>query len=69
MVRIELTPNDVQDLLEILEYAKKKCELDMPKTRQYRWNDSGYYILRIDQLKEVVKGKKTDIIYRSNFNL
>ena len=69
MIRIELNPNDIQDLLEILEYAKRQCEKNRPKERTKRWNDYGYYILRIDQLKELLRGKKTDIIYRSNFNL
>ena len=69
MVKIEMSPNDVQDLLEILEYARKQCELNKPKDRKMRWNDLNYYIIRIEQLREIIKGKRTDTIYRSNFNL
>lgn len=69
MVKIELNPNDVQDLLEILEYAKKQCEINMPTDKRKRWNDLRYYIIRIEQLKELLKGKDKSVIYRSNFNI
>lgn len=59
MTEIQLSPNDRDDLLELLDYAlKKKLEEPPEKHGRYTWDNSGYYKLRIHQLKQIIKGKK-----------
>lgn len=60
MNRIEISPNDKKDLLELLDYAqKKKKEDDERKDKRDHWHDSEYWRIRIDQLKMIVNGYVT----------
>ena len=57
MDRIEISPNDKKDLLELLDYAKiKKQEDDNHKDKRDHWVDSNYWKIRIEQLKMIIKG-------------
>ena len=61
MDRIELSPLDKKDLLEILEYAKLFKEMSRPSKRTgtsgYKWDDYKWWCMRIDQLKAVINGR------------
>lgn len=68
MVRIEISPFDQKDILEMLEYAKMQKKINRPVLKgTQKWDDTEYWVMRIDQLKEVVMGKKVqETIYRSS---
>lgn len=69
MVEIKLSPLDQKDLLELLEYALKKKLEEKPITGRHKWDDSGWYKLRIEQLRLLVEGKKVyDTIYQSSLS-
>lgn len=56
MDRIEISPNDKQDLLELLEYAKLKHNQEKSTDKRDHWNDAGWWNIRIEQLKMIIKG-------------
>ena len=64
MERIELNPLDKKDLLELLEYAKKQKELNRPeqKDRHY-WDDTNWWLLKIEQLKMIINGESVSGSY------
>lgn len=67
MIRIEMNPNDQKDILDMLEYASQMKEQNKPEQKTNKWDDSKYWIMRIEQLKEVVKGRNTsDSLYVSS---
>lgn len=55
MIRIELEPLDVKDLIELLEYAKEQKELNRPDIKG--WDDTNWWKLRIDVLVGKLKGE------------
>jgi hypothetical protein len=60
MVRIDLSPLDKKDLLELLDYAKEQKIANKPEIksqRANRWDDTNFWLLRISQLKAVINGK------------
>ena len=61
MERIELSPLDKKDLLELLEYAKSYKEMFRPvnknKKNNYKWDDYNWWCMRIEQLKAVINGR------------
>ena len=67
MVEIKLSPLDQKDLLELLEYALKKKLEEKPITGRHKWDDSGWYKLRVYQLKKIIKGYRPySSIYQSS---
>lgn len=69
MVRIELEPLEQKDLFELLDYAREQKILNRPivKKGSYKWDDTNYWLMRIDQLKETLTlGEKDSGIYRSS---
>ena len=64
MERIELNPLDKKDLLELLEYAKKQKELNRPeKTDRHYWDDTNWWLLRIEQLEMIINGESVSGSY------
>lgn len=64
MERVELSPFDKKDLLELLDYADKKKELERPdNTKMQHWDDYGFWHLRIEQLKMILNGKQVNESY------
>jgi hypothetical protein len=60
MEKIELSPLDKKDLLELLDYAKEQKIANKPEIklqRANRWDDTNFWLLRISQLKAVINGK------------
>lgn len=61
MERIELSPLDKKDLLELLEFAKLYKEMTRPAERKgtsgYKWDDYKWWCMRIEQLKAVINGR------------
>lgn len=61
MERIELSPLDKKDLLELLEFAKLYKEMTRPAERNkkssYKWDDYKWWSMRIEQLKAVINGR------------
>lgn len=64
MERIELSPLDKKDLLELLEFAKLYKEMTRPAKRDkkssYRWDDTEWWSMRIEQLKAVINGRNVN---------
>ena len=64
MERIELSPLDKKDLLEILEFAKLFKEMTRPKQKTgysgYKWDDYKWWCMRIDQLKAIINGRNVN---------
>lgn len=69
MIRIEISPYEQKDILEMLDYAKEQKLSNKPILRgSHKWDDSGYWELRIEYLKKVVLGKgNKPSIYKSSF--
>ena len=66
MITIYIEPNDKADLVELLDYALKKKIEEGNFDRKGNWNDSGYWKIRIPQLKRLVGGSNPhDLIQRS----
>ena len=64
MEKIELNPLDKKDLLELLDYARMQKKIKKPPRNSVeRWDDSEWWIMRIDQLKQVIKGKNVQNSY------
>lgn len=58
MIRIEMNPNDQKDILDMLKYASEMKEQNKPLLKgSNKWDDSKYWIMRIEQLKEIVNGR------------
>lgn len=60
MEKIELSPLDKKDLLELLDYAKEQKIANRPEIksqRANRWDDTNFWLLRISQLKAVINGR------------
>ena len=60
MEKIELSPLDKKDLLELLDYAKEQKIENRPEIksqRANRWDDTNFWLLRISQLKAVINGR------------
>ena len=68
MIRIELEPLEQKDLLEMLDYASEMKEQNRPpKKKRSSWDDTDYWINRIEYLKRIVQGKAIrESIYRSS---
>ena len=68
MIRIELEPLEQKDILEMLDYASEMKEQNRPpKKKRSSWDDTDYWINRIEYLKRIVQGKAIrDSIYRSS---
>ena len=64
MIKIEMSPNDQKDIIEMLVYAYKMNSKEIKK----KWSNADYWKIRIPQLIEVMKGKNEPIISRSSFN-
>lgn len=62
MEKIELNPLDKKDLLELLEYAKKKHNEEEPSGKGH-WNDAAWWETRIEQLKMVLNGYVSNSSY------
>ena len=67
MTEVQLSPNDRDDILQLLDYALEK-KLEEPPERQgrYSFNYSGYWKERIPQLKRLICGKKNFSLYQSS---
>ena len=70
MIRIELEPLEQKDILEMLDYASEMKEKNRPVRKTGRsavWDDTDYWINRIEYLKRIVQGKAIrESIYRSS---
>lgn len=68
MIRIELEPLEQKDILEMLDYANEMKEQNrQPKKKKASWDDTDYWINRIEYLKRIVQGKAIrESIYRSS---
>ncbi len=64
MGTIELSPLDRKDLLKLLEYAKiyKKIKRP-PKNGLEKWDDTGWWLMRIEQLEMLLNGKNVQDSY------
>ena len=61
MTRIELSPFDEKDILELLDYAKEMKEEHRPgNNRHDKWDDADYWVMRIEQLKMIIKGRNVN---------
>ncbi len=57
-MEIYISPNDRADLLEILDYAAMWYELNRGSSnKKDKWDNTNWYLMRIAQLKLVIKGK------------
>lgn len=67
MIRIEMSPYDQKDILELLDYAKEQKIINKPILRgSQKWDDSGYWEFRVEHLKKVIEGKvHNESIYKS----
>lgn len=67
MALIEITPNERDDIIQLLNYALEKKREDTPDRKfGSTWDDIKYWELRIPQLKLAIQGKvQTTGIYRS----
>ena len=70
MIRIELSPFDEKDILELLDYAKEMKEEHRPEKKgkgHDGWDDTDYWLMRIEQLKEIIKSRNiNDNLYGSS---
>ena len=61
MTRIELSPFDEKDILELLDYAKEMKEEHRPGNQRHdKWDDTDYWVMRIEQLKMIIKGRNVN---------
>ena len=66
MTEVQLEPNDREDILELLDYALKKKLEEPLESGKHHWNMSGYWVVRVPQLKMIVKGYKQFSISQSS---
>ena len=69
MVRLEISPLDQKDILEMLDYAKEQKQLNRPVLKgSNKWDDTQYWVERIEYLKKVILGKvkNNTSIYKSS---
>ena len=67
MVEIKLSQLDQKDLIELLNYALEKKKEEPKETGKHHWDNTGWYEIRVHQLKQIVKGRKVyDTIYQSS---
>ena len=65
MIRIEMSPYDQKDILELLDLSLEFIKYD--KYGRWKWTSAGYWKHRIPQLKQVMSGRDgTPPIYRSS---
>lgn len=58
---IELSPFDKKDILELLDYASKMKQEHRPELKgTNKWDDTDYWVMRIEQLKQIVNGRNTN---------
>lgn len=64
MGTIELSPLDRKDLFELLEYAKKYKKIKRPpKNNLEKWDDTEWWLMRIEQLEMLLNGKNVQDSY------
>lgn len=57
-MEINLSPFDQKDLLELLDYASEMKQQYKPILKgTNRWDDTDYWVMRIDQLKQLINGR------------
>ena len=59
-MEINISPFDQKDILELLDYAKEMKEEHRPPKKVGRgsvWDDTDYWVMRIEQLKMLLKGR------------
>lgn len=59
-MEINISPFDQKDLIELLDYASAMKEEQRPQKRKGRgstWDDTDYWVMRIEQLKMLLKGR------------
>lgn len=68
MALIEITPNDRDDIIQLLNYALEKKKKEEPdKKFGSSWDDRKYWEIRIRQLKLILQGKtQLNGVYRSS---
>lgn len=68
-MEINISPFDQKDILELLDYAKEMKEEHRPPSKTGRgsmWDDTNYWVMRIEQLKQLIKGRNVGTsLYRS----
>lgn len=58
MIRLEINPLDQRDVVELLDYAKEQKLNNRPVLKgSQRWDDTNYWVNRIEYLKKVILGK------------
>ena len=67
MIKIEISPYDQKDLLELLDFALEMKKITRPKNKtKGNFNDYGFWEIRIPQLKYIISGKDVSpAIYKS----
>lgn len=67
MIRLEINPLDQRDVVELLDYAKEQKLHNRPVLKgSQRWDDTNYWVYRIEYLKKVILGKiNNSSIYKS----
>ena len=68
MIKLEISPLDQKDIIELLDYAKEQKNLNKPILKgSHKWDDTKYWDYRIEYLKQVMQGKIFKAsIYRSS---
>ena len=65
-MEIVISPNDRDDILELLECALEYKRQEQPSHSQQHFNTTGYWELRVPQLKQLISGRKVyGSIYQS----
>ena len=65
-MEIEISPNDRDDILELLDCALEYKKQQKTTHKQQHFNTTGYWEMRIPQLKQLISGRRVyDSIMRS----
>ena len=65
-MEINISPFDQKDLLELLDLASDIKEQNRPEKKSNKWDDTDYWLMRIEQLKQLIKGRNVaPSLYRS----
>ena len=65
-MEIQISPNDRDDILELLDSALEYKRLEKSKHSQQRFSTVGYWEIRVPQLKQLINGRKVyDSIMKS----